>query len=1253
MRIFTLFLIGAMAFGYSSDGVETSSNLDAAWASMGEAIGVVEGVHVLSGKPCFVEVDYEMPGPTPIRIQRFFNGDLNETQDGFRIFDFTALYEDEAIFKEKALLKVLVNGREIDRKREILCSEPSGSSFVYGHHHSSHGQWRDEYPFHTYRNARGLTNVGSGRISGETNYVNRCVYKKDHVYEMHTGDGSKRYYAPWVMRHSNSLCARGKICNVARNVKQYKNNSPGFSPVKPIQVSSGQLYDWDFYRGFEASHPERSGVRYLLDYTVSPEGHRTEYFYDLNQKLTRLEARSADGKVLYGAVDILHGKDPNPRLTNRVPIRILTSDGKEIFYHTEKLGDRTVLKKVTGTSIPTCEYEYTLIDGMPRLSKTIRPEGRITAYEYYQDGPYMGMVKCVNRSTGRGGSLARVARFEYDFTIQDQWNVRVFDGRGNYSTFYSHRDSEYKIERIEHRKAGESHPYLKEIFRWGCPKGLLFPMDTFLVEKRIEDGANRTIQAQFLTYDQFGNVVKEETLGNLRGGPDSAVIWSDGRWHGQSRVISRSYTQDNRNQLLSEEQDGHKTTYTYDPENHLLTAAYTWDQGRIVARQFYTYDSNNLCISTTEDDGSAESCSDSSGVTQQFITAIKPKLTQPAATLPEEEARYGGDGSGYKRLIERKVYTYNNAGQTIKEEVYDRDDRLRYTILRAYDAHGNCVSETNELGATTEYVYDANDNLVIERLPLEGFERRYTYDNGNRQTKEEHISPQCHVFTQRWYDAHSNVICERDHLGNTTEHRYDRLGRRVETRLPVIFAEDGSHILPVESFKYDCMGNCTEIIHADGSKTAQKFTLHGEPWFIKHSHRRPEKKTFFNDGKVASEELPSGIKCTYTYDVFGNCISTRKFSSDEELLSEECEVHSPFHLLSTIDAVGVKRLYTYDAYGDLKSEEIEGRSGQIDYTYNQLGQQVAITHIENGATIYSEDIEYDLAGQALTRLVKTSNGEVVERESYAYDALGNQLEVCKYHSGGPGTTHTTYDIVGRTTSVVDPEGKKTTWIYEQSKRDPLGRKIARTIQTDPLGRKLEETQDAQGNTCLTQQFDSAGALVRSTKTTYNVMGLAVSEEQDSLSGAPPFKLSYVYNLAGKLTQIIEAPGSEKERITSMRYNPLGQLIQKIKPDGTKLNYSYVHSNLTKRMWSNRSDVDYRYTYDAADRLTEVKSGGGKTLLRRSYDTLGTVTIDDYGYAKLEHVYSPLGFRVQTKLPDASTIEYSYRGGACCSVELSR
>jgi RHS repeat-associated protein len=315
----------------------------------------------------------------------------------------------------------------------------------------------------------------------------------------------------------------------------------------------------------------------------------------------------------------------------------------------------------------------------------------------------------------------------------------------------------------------------------------------------------------------------------------------------------------------------------------------------------------------------------------------------------------------------------------------------------------------------------------------------------------------------------------------------------------------------------------------------------------------------------------------------------------------------------TIDEVGVKTFYTYDARGNVLTvtRDFQGPSAvRFDYSYDPAfpdnvtsivpknpssGQQDfdwqawrydyyqtgspspgSLFHVYRGKSDGTEltvsTYEYDVQGQ-VTRATSATGGVT----DYEYDAAGNLFRVTAPANNDAGTRPITtygYDSLGRVTSVTDPLTHVTTYTY-----DALDRVLTVTLPKPSPGSPLNfvttytyDNWDAPSGLLFTHVTDPNGKVTRQGYDRYGRLLQSI----DALNNVT------IYTYAGGLLSSIR---DANNNVTGYRYDGRRRLQAVDHPFGGTDFYTYYTDGLlqTRSLRTN----SMTYTYDRHKRLTKV------------------------------------------------------------------
>ena len=756
----------------------------------------------------------------------------------------------------------------------------------------------------------------------------------------------------------------------------------------------------------------------------------------------------------------------------------------------------------------------------------------------------------------------------------------VIDAEG-YRTIYRY-DENKKMTAVEIYEG--SSLYRADRYIWDGAGNLL--------SKTVEDGLGNRLEITEYRYDKNQNPI-EEKIG-------------DGK---EWRTISRTFSDDGFNLVLSEsDREGKVTCYSYLPRTNLLASELTYMGTTLCKRAFHFYDDCAIRIRSIVDDGCATAPSDLHGVTFRKITDIKPKQTLPCLGLAESVLEKTIDASGREILLGRVDFTYTPFGKVLSEDHYDAEGRYAYSIHNTYDQKERLISTTDALGYCTEFGYDANNNLIAIVGPKSGQRKEIFYDKVNRPLKiTDRQADGSLLTTEKKYDKLGRVIEEIDACKKSTYFEYDALGRVRAVRYP-----DGATLRR----EYDLFGNVIREIDPEGYETRKSYSVFGQPLSIFHPDGSEEHFVYNPTGTLREYTDKNGTKTLYTYDSFDHPVKS------ETLFKTTSATFTPFHQLSATDGEGVTTSWIYDFAGR-KIGEKRGYC-EIFYSYDSLGR-LSVTQEEQTRVL--ED--YDSKNRVVSK--KTLNGSKLQaHEEYDYDEADNRTHV--RHS--QGTTEILFNTYGKPLSTKDPLGFVTHFSYSYTD-------VLTTTTTHPQGCQTVSICDDRGREVLSLKKDPQGEIIQKTESRYNKNGQRTALTHTVFcAGRQCASITHLfeYGPMGRLERQLEAGTKE----TRYLYDARGRLHRIIKADGAELVHEYDDFGRLKRYYGR--DFDYRYTYDRCDRLLTVEDKFTKTVIRRSYDALGCLLTETFGNGiKLTSGYDNRGRRISLKLPDTTTIEYTYDG----------
>jgi RHS repeat-associated protein len=629
------------------------------------------------------------------------------------------------------------------------------------------------------------------------------------------------------------------------------------------------------------------------------------------------------------------------------------------------------------------------------------------------------------------------------------------------------------------------------------------------------------------------------------------------------------------------------TTYTYgDARFPQYITAITDFSGNQIAS--FAYGSNARAASTAHANGA-----DAHGfATTETTSEVVASVTNPLGRVEDYHFQKTGTGLPDLRLTSivgdasantpasTKSITYGSdnfiASETDEEgriTNFTRDNRGRPTTV--VEAYGTPQART------TTITWDSAFNLP-DRMVRPGLQVDYTYySNGQLQTRMETDT------------TTGSVPYSTNGQTRTWAYTWGGGGRLASINGPK--PVDGTGRDDTLAYGYDTTGNLQTVTNGLGQATAfGGYDANGRP---------------------ATMTDANGIVTGFTYDTLGR--------------TKTITVKHPTN--SSLDAV---TSFDYDAHDRVVDVTLPS-TDELFLDYNSAGQLTDM----RAASGERRDYTYDSDGNVTSETVRRPDISVSQQISRSFDELGRLLTEAQI---APNTNHYSYDKVGNLTGITAPNSNATSQAF-----DPLNRMIS-TVAPD--GGKTNNTYDALDNVAtsadpisVTTQFtrDGFGDVIQEISPDrgtsvyyYNQAG----ELTASIDGRGQ-RIDYTRDILGRVTQIAPAGRPSSETITYAWDTPgisgsygVGRLSSVTDGTGTT-SFAYDHRGnlLTKRQTIGTGTADLAYTYDLADRVTQITYPSGR-IVQYAYDTKGRVSQvqtkapSDPGWTVLasSYTYEPFG-----------------------------
>lgn len=828
---------------------------------------------------------------------------------------------------------------------------------------------------------------------------------------------------------------------------------------------------------------------------VDPLGYETTYVYDANGRRTKV--------VNEYVIQSKSEYDNMGRL-----IKSIDAEGNETEYVYDILGRQAKTIFADGT-FTTSEYND---NGW--LVKSTDQNGAATSYTYNKNGQMLTVTDAMGGVTtntydalGRTISVTDALGGVTSSTYDESGNLLTSTDALGHVTSYQY-DELGRVICVTDPNGGKTKTRYDangNVIEATAADGGVITYEYDALDRLIKytDAEKYTFRTE---YDPNGNTAKSiDGRGNSTATEYDALNRAVKHIDANSNASATEYDAEGR-VIKAVDAEGAVTQYEYDKNGNVTKTTDALGNSTTV-----TYDALNRVSTTTDAKGA---------VTSYTYTPTGQVATVTDALGGVKRYVYNLLGQVVKEtneLGQSTTYTYDALGRVLSTKdplghastfIYDATSRITAVTDKngnvtkyKYDANGNVVETIDALNHSSYFAYDAMDRLVKVTLWRDDTKHSvheqqvtlYSYDKRGLVTKTVNAVGNANLCV---YDENGNLIQTTDEDGYVTTFGYDprnlveginyaggkkvtfqynkngELVEMVDWNGTTSFALDllgqitsvNDHNGMVTSYKYDEVGNQTEIAYPDDTAATYEYDLLRRMTKLTDAEKQNTVYAYDAASQLISQAYPNGWKEENEYDATGQLLKiwdidpsskTNKTTRYEFSYDPNGNVTREYRrgtgqgqrkedythtydalnrLASTTGKWGAApHTYQYDSLGNLVYEKnANGNNKGNEYWYNNLNQQIkkqvdgkdtySFTFDKRGNLVkgmydkkntVSEQYVYD----ATNRMVKGTN-EAGEESHYIFNGLGylvsNEWIVAKNAYGYHGFAYTPSEEVGGT-----------------------------------------------------------------------------------------------------------------------------------------------------------------------------------------------------------------------------------------------
>ncbi len=570
------------------------------------------------------------------------------------------------------------------------------------------------------------------------------------------------------------------------------------------------------------------------------------------------------------------------------------------------------------------------------------------------------------------------------------------------------------------------------------------------------------------------------------------------------------------------------------------------------------------------------------------------------------------------------------------------DGEVLFGQIKYCDGYNEITNSQDE----TSYYYFNKDNLCTKIIYPDGGVETTSYSTDFEIIETTNADGQTETYS---YDEWGNQTSVTRADGSTISYQYDEKSRVVAVTNP----EGGSR-----QWLYNEEGNLAKTIAEDGTETTYTYNEKNLIQSVINAQNQAMRLDYDEQLNLKQATLPDGTSTTWAYDMRGNCQTvTNPLGAVEKYVYDSLDrvksaklpdgnlidlTYDNYDSVRSVKDKYSKVQFEHTILGSIKSREQGGK--KVEYEYNTEEQLTKLIN-EKGDTYQFEydargNITKEISFDGLTRTYERSKAGLLQKikrpnnrwTSYEHNGLGNVLRA-EYYDGTWETF--AYNQNGQLTQSANTD-------------------VEIRFERDKLGRVTKEYQNKHWIESSYNELSQRSKVVSS-------LGL---------------NMDIVHNEMGQKSAISAAQNNGLNWSAQMKYNELGQEIERLMPGNMESVWKYdiigrpIHNHVksggrstrrrkydwspNNRLYAIKDELTRAktiYTYDEFSNLIMSESTGSQNLIR---------AVDDTGnlyetYFKEDRTYGASGQlerRIEGKNDEEVQFKHDMEGNLIEKVEKS-